>query len=643
MRRITRRKFITNTTKMLAAAPLAGALGTIPGCLPPGSRPNFLLLIVDQMQTPPEGYGDNEGAAPDLKEVLGFKPLSANNTYAKYFKGLMRLRQNAVVMRKHYTASAACVPSRASMMTGQYPPVTGVTQTDGNYKTAADVPWLDPEGPPTIGDWFRAAGYTTHYFGKWHVSHPEAPDYLEPWGFSDWEQSFPEPHAGTADNLGVFRDKEFTNSVVDFLARKSAEKCDAPWFAVGSIVNPHDICAYPINWQVPNHGGVVEWEGYPPPPGIPEQGDTSREGGMNEQNVIELNPDGFPQDNASLPRTYDEILDGKPRCQKDYSLKWGLSQAANANYVLNALGISLPQPFQLQGEDAEAWSLAYNQFYFYCHYQADLQLRKIFEGLDENGLTENTIVVFISDHGELASAHGGMIQKWHNAYEETVRVPWIISSPLVNSSQTKMREIKQPTSTIDLAPTLLGLAGLSEQQLRNRLQIRKGRAVKPFVGADLSSHAMGLATESIAGPDGNPRAGVFFMTDDAITAKVNNPDVPDTAQYQAFCDSVDQLINEGYDLAPGSVCQPNAVRALCTGNWKLVRYVDPSGVEADEWELYSLTSDPVEEINLVEVSTGELLADAAVAGMTQEALELKLAELKTELARQEAIAFDTTD
>ncbi len=636
MRKISRRNFISTTGKILGAAPLAGALGAIPGCMPPGNRPNILLLIVDQMHTPPEGYEDNEGADPDLKEVLGFKSLSANNAYAKYFKGLMRLRKNAVVMRKHYTASAACVPSRTSMMTGQYPSVTGVTQTDGNYKSAADVPWLDPEGTPTIGDWFRAAGYSTHYFGKWHVSEPEAPDYLEPWGFAGWEQSSPEPHSGTADNLGVFRDKEFTNAIVDFFSRKSAEKCDRPWLAVGSIVNPHDISAYPINWQVPNHTGVVEWEHYPPPPGIPAQGETSREGGMNEQNVIELNPDGFPQNNSALPRTYGETLDEKPRCQKDYSLKWGLSQAANANYVLNNFGLSSPQPFQLQGENAEAWSLAYNQFYFYCQYLADLQLRKVLQGLDDNGLAENTIVIFISDHGEMAGSHGGTIQKWHNAYEETVRVPWVISSPLVNGSQTKMREIQQPTSTIDLAPTLLGLAGLSETQLRKRLELSTCTDVRPLAGADVSAHAQGLATDTITGPAGNPRTGVLFMSNDMITEFVPNAPDPKPAQFKRFCDSVDALIEQGYDLAPGSVRQPNNVRAFCTGDWKLVHYVDPNGAEADEWEFYCLTEDPVEATNLVDYATGLLRTGITVTGMTQDELEAKLTQLKAELAQLEA-------
>lgn len=98
------------------------------------SHPNILLIMVDQMQTPPEGYAPNEGAVQDMKEILGFRNLSPGNTYSHYFQGLMRLRQNAVILKKHYTASAASVPSRSCIMTGQYPTVTGVERTDGLFK-----------------------------------------------------------------------------------------------------------------------------------------------------------------------------------------------------------------------------------------------------------------------------------------------------------------------------------------------------------------------------------------------------------------------------------------------------------------------------------------------------------------------------
>jgi hypothetical protein len=78
------------------------------------------------------------------------------------------------------------------------------------------------------------------------------------------------------------------------------------------------------------------------------------------------------------------------------------------------------------------------------------------------------------------------------------------------------------------------------------------------------------------------------------------------------------------------------VRALCTGDWKIVRYVDPHGVEADEWELYCLTADPTEHTNLVDFATGKVRDDVSVPGLKKNELRQINKWLKKELARQEA-------
>ncbi|MCX6286474.1 MAG: sulfatase-like hydrolase/transferase [Bacteroidetes bacterium] len=634
---------------LLAVAALTGFKDTSPART--NTHPNILLIMVDQMQTPPEGYGSDEGAAQGLKEILGFRSLSPGNLYSKYFPGLLRLRQNAVILKKHYTASSASVPSRCCIMTGQYSTVTGVTQTDGLFKSADNVPFLDSIGIPTIGDWFLAAGYTTHYFGKWHVSEPKPPDYLKPWGFSDWESSYPEPHGGSNKNLGVYRDVVFTDNIVDFLQKKGADTTVSPWFTVASLVNPHDVSSFPINWQVPpDTGGVVPWAGYPPPLLIPAMGDKSTWGAVptweNGQQVykiirVDLNPEGFPQENSSLPPTFTESLDDKPRCQKDYAFKWGLACGANTdyNFISNHLDYRSPLPFQLQGTDYQGWSLRYMQFYFYCQYLAELQIRRILKALDDNDLTDNTIVVFLADHGEMTAAHGGLIQKWHNAYEESVRVPIVISSPLVNSNKDEMREILQPTSSMDLAPTLLGLAGFKTDSLQPKMKNAHGQStVIPFAGADLSPYIKGTNTGPIIGPDGNPRTGVLFMTNDMITAY---EDTNKINQFHLFLHRVDSTINLGYPLVQGPVRQPNNIRAFCTGDWKIVQYVDPQGIEKDEWELYCLANDPIELFNLDDYSTGEVRDGASVPGMTKEQLILKNESLKKQLANATGLAETT--
>ena len=231
-----------------------------------------------------------------------------------------------------------------------------------------------------------------------------------------------------------------------------------------------------------------------------------------------------------------------------------------------------------------------------------------------------------------------MIQKWHSAYEEITRVPMVISSPLVNQNKLDMREIIQPTSSIDLAPTLLGLAGFDEADLKEaKASMNRDTTVNDFVGADLSPFVKGETTGDIPGPDGHPRPGVLYRSNDMITEPGPDPETATREEYDIFLANVEKVRRQGLPLESGPVMQPNNVRALCTGDWKIIRYVDPNGVEPDEWELYYLVTDPIEQTNLVDFRTGDLRNDVTVPGWTTAELKSKNEQLRVELAEQEAL------
>jgi choline-sulfatase len=115
-------------------------------------RPNVLLILTDQLRYPP----------PYESEQL-------RQYRHEHCVGQERLRQNGVSFNRHYPIAAACAPSRASLLTGQYPSLHGVTQTDGVSKDANnsdEMFWLAPDTVPTLGDWFRAGGYRTYFKGQ---------------------------------------------------------------------------------------------------------------------------------------------------------------------------------------------------------------------------------------------------------------------------------------------------------------------------------------------------------------------------------------------------------------------------------------------------------------------------------------------
>ncbi len=125
------------------------------------TRPDVILIMTDEERAAPP-YESDELRDWRHRELAG----------QRWFD------EHAVSFGRHYTGSLACVPSRPTLFTGQYPDVHGVTQTDGLGKMWDDsrMRWLRPGEVPTLGHWFRAAGYDTHYDGKWHISHADLTD-----------------------------------------------------------------------------------------------------------------------------------------------------------------------------------------------------------------------------------------------------------------------------------------------------------------------------------------------------------------------------------------------------------------------------------------------------------------------------------
>jgi arylsulfatase A-like enzyme len=634
------------------------------------SRPNILLITCDQYRFPRFSYGADAGFCEPLKRILGFqREDDAHNAYAQYFPGLLALRENAALLRNHTIAASACTPSRATIYTGQYGTKTGVTQTDGLFKSgdSYNFPWLAADGIPTLGTWMREAGYSTHYFGKWHVSNP--PEHsLDRYGFDDWEESYPEPHGAAINNLGVYRDAGFTDQACAFIRRKAlalnynrAQAVEQardpyaagpdtdhipPWFAVASFTNPHDIATYPAviaqALPTPDNSGTQSIFGPLTVPLLGQKTPPPTAGTIQ----IPLNALGFPQDCAKASPTQNESLADKPSCQHDYAYKVGLALNAKTGFnIVNTVGTkqhdkfsNLPEtpelaeraavqqalkgtiPFQLS-DKPDAYALEFLQLYAWLHSIVDTHVAAVLRTLEDTGQADNTIVIFLADHGEYAAAHGMMIEKWHTAYQEALHVPVVVRFPpsmgIVEDEPGTgegplgftPRQIDALTSHIDILPTVLGLAGVTPEQ-RTTIAERLGRhrPVPPLPGVDLSGLLKG-DTDTVVEPDGRERQGVLFITDDEITAPSASNDDPANLK----CDKefevykrVVEAVNEKHplvNLAPGAVRQPNHVRCVRTARHKLSRYFDPSGQVADEWEMYDLERDPNEAINLVQVAS----------------------------------------
>ena len=217
-------------------------------------------------------------------------------------------------------------------------------------------------------------------------------------------------------------------------------------------------------------------------------------------------------------------------------------------------------------------------------------------------------MIFTSDHGDMQGAHGGMHEKWHVAYEEALRVPFVVSSPLLPGGA---REIDIPTNHADLIPTLLGLAGIDQAEALAQLQADHTDA-HPLVGRDLSDAIRAAEPEA-------PSEPVLFTTDDEISegsmppaspfqrvarlarvySTVKQPNHLETVIAEVEVDGEQHLVkfsryydNRQFWTVPGE--RDERLRGRKTNT-----VTEP---EPDEFELYDLTLDPFEERNLAHPS-----------------------------------------
>ena len=544
------------------------------------TRPDVVIIMTDQERAAPP-YESDELAAWRRQTLAG----------STWFD------DHAVNFTRHYTGSLACVPSRPTIFTGQYPDVHGVTQTDGLGKMADDsrLRWLPQGEVPTLGNWFRTAGYDTHYDGKWHISHADlhdddgnrldtnddegtvdadavetyrATDPLAPYGFSGWVG--PEPHGGKLADAGVRRDPLIAARVVAWLhdryARRRAGDPDAqrPFLLVASFVNPHDIVLFPA-WA--RRGAPLVPGPLDPPP-------------------------------VAAAPTADEDLASKPAAQIAY-------RAAYPSGYGPAGAVARSYDKQAQ---------RYRDLYHRLHAEVDGPVDQVRRAVTEGG-SEHAVIVRTSDHGELLGAHGGLHQKWFNLYDEATRVPFSIAR-IGDRATTGTVVDEAPTSHVDIVPTLLAAAGIDESVAADVLR-RSFSEVHPLPGSNLMPSVDDPASADRDRP-------VYLMTRDNMLegdsgasgvarrlGRIEKPPAPLRIQVPAHVaanfEGVVVRVADEVSGGGGHV-------------WKLVRTFDdpatwtepgvrhlaangPGGDEyrtaplPDQWELYDLDADPIEAVN----------------------------------------------
>lgn len=359
----------------------------------------------------------------------------------QHLPSLQRLKRHGLSFTRAYTAASQCSPSRALMLSGRFAPVNRVSQTF----LWPGLPHMNRQ--PNIASLLKAmAGYAVVWKGKWHLSY--AANAAPGNGGEDWtaadiqvmEQRFGwsgwnPPDAGNAieasetTQFGTFnglatlgggnpnndgryvrglnpaargQTPGFGESVVEFLKHR-APKLGQPFCLFVSLVNPHDIGAYPSGWK---------------------------KAGFQREDFANLG--------IELPSNYADDLAKKPRIQ----------QAARDRYNKFA-PVDTPQA---QRE--------YVNFYAYLHTAVDKHITTVLDTLEETGLMDTTIILRMADHGELGLSHG-MREKAYTAYEEMIHIPLIVHNPTIYPEPL---ETDAFYDHLNLLPTILDLAGVADPE-----------------------------------------------------------------------------------------------------------------------------------------------------------------------------------
>ena len=366
------------------------------------------------------------------------KAISAYGYGLNRTPNLDRIADQGMRLDHCYVTNSICTPSRASILTGTYNHVNGVT----TLKTPID------NRLPNIAKHLRQAGYQTAIFGKWHLGEGAA---HEPRGFDSWsvlpgQGDYFDP--AMIDRDGEMIERGYATDVI-------TDKC-LDWLAVRDRSQPFFLMCH---HKAPHRS-------FEPHPKYRD---------MLEGEDVKM-PDTFDDDYKNRARA---AAAAKMRIRSDMTYRdLGLVQPEGGLEVGLPMADGqqdrkVPDPgdvrdlvlidqltgerfrFETKGELAAFKYQRYIKRYLRTVASIDENVGRLLDWLDETGQTDDTMVIYTSDQGFFLGEHGWFDKRF--MYEESLQMPFLVRYPMGIKPGSVSNDM---ATNVDFAPTFLDYAGL---------------------------------------------------------------------------------------------------------------------------------------------------------------------------------------
>jgi arylsulfatase A-like enzyme len=407
------------------------------------------LLPSDEtlVATPPPEVKKRPNIIFIMSDDHAYQAISAYQDHLTQTPNIDRIANEGMLFTNACVSNSICAPSRAAILTGKHNHINGKVDNIMPFDTTQ----------VTFPQLFQQSGYQTAMFGKLHFgNNPKGFDQFKilPGQGHYYNPDFITKEEGRVNHKGYVTDI-ITDMTLDWLDKE--RRADAPFLLFYLHKAPHR------EWlPAPRHYRAFLKKSFPEPATLFDdyqgRGQAAKDAEMNL-----LKHMNWAGDSKLKPADMDELgiaeTSGWDKNAYIHNVlnRMDENQLAQWHEAYEPVITAFKQQYpNMSDEDLMRWRYQrYMQDYLACIAAVDEGVGQVLDYLEENGLADNTIVVYTSDQGFYLGEHGWFDKRF--IYNESFKTPLLIKWP----GQIEAGSVNtQMVQNIDFAPTLLDAAGI---------------------------------------------------------------------------------------------------------------------------------------------------------------------------------------